>query len=131
MGITVSWDDQQQTVARMRFVGEWSLDDFRAANLQTVMLVRSVEHEVYVISDLLASDEMPIGILWQLRTISGMRPSNWGGGIALTKNVIIKNVVDILGRIYMGPQQQRLFVVTTEEEAETVIARLKRQDQRL
>ncbi len=129
MGITVSWDDQQQTAVRMRFVERWSLDDFRGANLQTVLLVRSVEHKVYVISDLLASEELPIGILWQLRDIAGMRPSNWGGGIALTKNVIIKSMVDILGRIYMGQQQQRLFVVATEEEVAAVIARLKQLDQ--
>ncbi len=131
MGITVSWDDEQQTIVRMRFVGGWSLADFRAANLQVVMLVRSVEHPVYVLSDVRASDDIPIGILWQLRDIAGMRPPNWGGGIALTKNVIIKSVVDILGQIYMGAQQQRLFVVMTEEEAGTVIARLKRLDQRL
>jgi hypothetical protein len=131
MGITVSWDDQQQTVVRMQFAGEWSLEDFRGANLQTVTLVRSVDHPVYVLSDLRASGDIPLGILWQLRDIAGMRPSNWGGGIALTKNVIIKSVVDVLGRIYMGQQEQRLFVVATEEEAEAVIARLKREDQRL
>ncbi len=131
MGITVGWDDEQQTIVRMHFVGGWSLDDFRAANLQVILLVRSVEHKVYVISDLLASDELPIGILWQLRDIAGMRPANWGGGIALTKNIIIKSVVDILGRIYMGQQQQRLFVVSTEEELAAVIARLKQLDQRL
>ena len=131
MGITVSWDDQQQTAVRMRFTERWSLDDFRGANLQAVLLVRSVEHKVYVISDLLASEEMPIGILWQLRDIAGMRPPNWGGGIALTKNVIIKSIVDILGRIYMGQQQQRLFVVATEEEVAAVIARLKQLDQGL
>ncbi len=131
MGITVSWDDEQQTLVRMRFVGAWSLDDFRLANLQTIMLVRSVDHPVYVLSDLRASGDIPLGILWQLRNIAGMRPPNWGGGIALTRNVIIKSVVDILGRVYMGQQQQKLFVVATEEQVEAVIARLKREDERL
>ena len=131
MGISVGWDDETQSVVRMSFTGAWSLADFRLATLQTAALVRTVEHRAYVIADMRESGDIPLGILWQLRDLAGGRPKNWGGGIALTRSVIARNVVDILGHIYMGQQHQRLFVVAVQKEADVIIARWKEQDQGL
>lgn len=130
MAITVEWDDEARTIVRMSSCEAWDLDEFRHACLQSMALVRSVRHSVYVLSMIYLNFPIPHGILWQLRDLNKMRPPNWGGGIAITQDSFVTTLVATLSQIYMERNENRLFIVKSEAEAYRVIAELKQQDQR-
>jgi hypothetical protein len=129
MGVTVAWDDEEHTVVRLTLSDMWSAEDLRAIGIQTILLLRSVPHPVYVITDFSASKSLPIGVFWQARELNRMRAPNWAGGIAITHDPLIKNLIDIFARVYLGKQQRRSFIVTTYEEAYEIINRLKKDNQ--
>ena len=131
MAITVEWDDEAHTIVRTASQEEWDLDEFRHACLQSMALVRSVRHSVYVLSALYLNFTIPYGILWQLRDLNQLRPPNWGGGVAITRDNFAATLVSTLSQIYMQRNENRLFVVKNEVEAYEVIAKLRQQDQGL
>jgi hypothetical protein len=47
MPITVSWDDDQKTITRVAFDGNFTFDDIMDAWQAELELVRSVQHPVY------------------------------------------------------------------------------------
>jgi hypothetical protein len=128
MGVAVEWDDDQQTIIRMILSGHWTLAEFTSANTKTVLMVRTVRHPVYVISDLRTTEHIPLGIFWKLREISGQRPRNWGGGIVISDNGFAASLVDMFAQVYM-PNERRLFVVRTNDEAYAAIEKLKTESQ--
>lgn len=130
MAIQVGWDDEEHTIVRMVLDNTWDLAEFRDACYQTMALIRTVSHPVYVLSNITLPPTIPYGLLWQLRDLNRMRPPNWGGGIAIAKDSFVTTLVATLSQIYMEQQKQRLFVVTSEAEGYAVITRLKGDDRK-
>jgi len=129
MGITVAWEDEQQTIIRLTYEGVWENEEFRNSSYQSMVMMRSVNHPVYVINDFTKSEMPPLGVLWQARSTNQMRPSNWGGGVAITSDSVIRSLIDVFIHVYMLSRQQRdQFVVSTNEAALEIIARLKREN---
>jgi hypothetical protein len=126
MGVTVAWDDEEQTVVRLTVSDTWSAEELRATGIKTILLLRSVPHPVYVITDFSASKHLPIGVFWQARELSQMRAPNWAAGIAITQDMLVKNLIDIFARIYLDNKERRSFVVRTNEEAYEIINALKK-----
>lgn len=125
MGVTVGWDDDQQMIIRLSFSGVWTNVELRSAGLQSILMIRSVQHPVYVISDFSSSENVPIGVLWQARELNQLRPSNWEAGITVTQDVFLKNMLELFGLIYMMGRHRRLYVVRTLKEAYKLIDKLK------
>lgn len=130
MAITVDWDDEAQTIIRMVLDDGWDLVEFRDACYQTMAMIRTVPHLVYVVSHVTLPPTIPYGLLWQLRDLNRMRPANWGGGVAVARDSFVTTLVSTLSQIYMERQQHRLFVVRSDAEGYEIIAKLKQQDQK-
>ncbi len=129
MGVTTAWDDEEQTIARLIFQEPWDAEQLRSAGTQSILMLRSVSHSVYVISDFSTSGRLPLGTFWQARELNRIRAPNWNAGIAITNDMVIINLVDIFRRVYLGQRQQRIFVVKTNEEAYEIINKLKKDAQ--
>ena len=126
MGITVAWDDAEQTIVRMNFIGRWTNDELRSVGTQSILMLRSTQHPVYVVSDFTASASVPVGVLWQARDLNQMRPSNWEAGITITQDALARNLLELFGVIYLGQRRKRIYAVRTVEEALELIGKLKR-----
>ena len=111
--------------------GNWTLDEFRNASYQTMALIRTVSHPVYVLSDFSLTTSFPYGLLWQLRDLNQMRPSNWAAGIAIAQDNFATKLVAVLSQVYMERNKNRLFVVQSEADGHQIIVHLKQQDQGL
>lgn len=127
MGISVGWDDREQTIVRMTFVGQWTNEELRVTGLQAILMVSSVKQPVYVISDFSASDNLPIGVLWQARDLNRLRPANWAAGITITQDFLVKNLLDAFGLIYLLSRRHRLYVVRGLDEAYAIIRQIKQE----
>ncbi|MEO8392375.1 MAG: hypothetical protein ABI700_05215 [Chloroflexota bacterium] len=129
MAVTVSWEDDEHTVLVLSFADDWTLDEFRDASVQAILMVRSTAEPVYVISDFSQAKSIPLGILWQARDINRLRPANWTAGITISHDWLLKNLLDVFSKVYMGQEQRRVYVVKTEAEAKELIRKLKRDNQ--
>lgn len=128
MGITVAWQDEQETIIRMNYRGFWTNEDFHDAGVRAIMMARSRTDPIYVVSDYTESETAPLGVLWQARDLSQMRPSNWAGGVTVTQDMFLKSLLEIFVHIYMLRHHQRnQFLAASSDEALEIIARLKKE----
>ena len=128
MGVTVRWDDDDKTILRLTYQGEWSIEELGTAGLEAIELVSSVAYRVYVINDFRLSAFPPLGALWEGRQLTRMRPANWAGGAIIVRDSVIKNLLDIFMHVYLGPRfQDHQFIVSSDEQARAVITRLKQE----
>ena len=128
MAITVEWDDETHTIIRMVGQDAWDLAELRRTSQQAMTMIRSVPNLVYVLSDFSQTPGIPFGILWELRDLNQMRPTNWAGGIAIAQDSFVTTLVASLSQIYMERQKNRLFVAKNEADAYEIIARWKSED---
>ncbi len=125
MAIRVEWADEDCTTLRMKYEGHWTIDELRRSGTDAIMMIRTVHHPVYVISDFTTSDSVPVGVLWQARDLHQMRPPNWEAGITVTSDGLAKSLLDLFGLVYMGQRRRRLYVAASNEEAQKIVDRLK------
>lgn len=125
MSIMVDWDDEDHTIVRMKYKGDWTNDELRRIGTHAIMMIRTVEHLVYVINDFTESAGVPVGVLWQAGDLNQMRPANWAAGVSITGDRLARNLLDLFGSVYMEQRKHQLYVVKTNEEALEVIKELK------
>lgn len=128
MGITAKWDDQEQTVLVMAFTENWTLDELRQVGMDALLMLRTVSHPVYVVSDFLESTGVPSGVLWQARDLHQLRPSNWEAGITVSTDAYARDLLALFGEVYMGSRRDRLYIVGSREEAIHLINGLKSEE---
>ncbi len=129
MGVTVKWDDSEQTIVRMTFSGHWTNEELHTYGLQAILMIRSVNHPVYEINDFRESDGLPLGVLWKARDLNQLRPANWAAGISVTQDGLAKSLLETFGLIYLMQRRSRLFIVSNDEEAYEIIHKLKQDNQ--
>jgi hypothetical protein len=129
MGVTVMWDDDEQSIVRLNFEGDWKLDELRAIGQRGMLMMHSVDHPVCMITDFTRSKTLPLGILWQTRELYRLRPENWRTSIVITQDAIIRNLAEIFSQFYMIPRQHALFIVKTDPEARQIVAKWKQDRQ--
>lgn len=125
VGITVKWDDSEQTILLMEYKGHWTVEELREIGTDAILMIRTVQHPVYVVSDFTESAGVPIGVLWQARDLNQLRPPNWEAGITITGDALARNLLDLFGHVYLGARRMRLHAVGSRAEAERLITCLK------
>ncbi len=129
MPIIVAWDNDEKTIVRETFTGEWDWDDLDEANLNKITsMIESVDHRVDLLADLSESGDLPPGhpLRKGYEHMSGF-PENWGMVAAVSQNLLYRMLLKALKRIF-PTITARLFVVTTIEEAYEVIKAERQKD---
>ncbi len=129
MGIVAVWEDEDQTVIRMTFQGNWSLDELHEVGLQTILMIRGVTHPVYEINDFTETTAFPLGVLWLARDLNRLRPSNWAAGITVTSDKVAESLLETFGQIYLSRKQEQLYSVMSLDQAYALIDKLKQEAQ--
>jgi hypothetical protein len=127
MSVTAAWEDPEQTIVRLTFSENWTIEELHETGRESILMIRSVKHPVYVISDFSASATLPLGVLWKARDLNQMRPPNWEAGISITQDTLAKNLLDLFRHIYLGQRGRRIYVVRTNPEALELIDKLKKE----
>jgi hypothetical protein len=79
MGVSVYWDDAEQTVMCLSFVGAWTWDEFDAEITKLYITVRSVSHPVHILVDIRYTAPQTSGPAWKsLSRALRMLPENTG-----------------------------------------------------
>lgn len=123
MTVNVCWDDEDKTIARMDFIGEWTWEEVRQAVTQMRAMMGEVTYNFNFIIDVSEGIGAPSPFLSQLRNV--MQNSNPYMGITvlmgLNDAILIfwKIFVQVYGRLI---RRDRYAYAKTAEEARTIIA---------
>jgi hypothetical protein len=101
MPVTTQWDNPEQTVIRMDFVGRWTWDEFFAANSQLMRLFASVPHIVDILVDNTQNQLLlPEGTMARARKVFGDAPPNRGFMVIVGANALVRMFFPLYQKIY-------------------------------
>lgn len=119
--ITLKWDNDEKTILRYTFQGNWNWDDYLESLTIGRKMMAEVEHEVSIINDMRQMTQLPPNFVNTARNVITSRPDNTGLAVFLTTNAFFQATHRILGRI-LEEVPIRYILVSTEEEAYQKIA---------
>lgn len=125
MGVIAAWEDKERTIIRLTFAQHWTNEELHSAGMDSIQMIRSVTHPVYVISDFSASATLPVGILWKARDLNRSRPPNWAAGITITHDSLTLSLIEMFRLVYLGQRGKHIYVVRSNPEAMALIDKLK------
>ncbi len=99
MGITVSWDNEQQSIIRYEAKGRWDWIDFDRAVERAFTMTEQLEHTVDALFDLRKSAELPNGAVIHFRRWISVLPANRGSIVVVSNRESAHILVDMLRRI--------------------------------
>jgi hypothetical protein len=128
MPIHVKWHNEARTIIRYEFEGVWTWDDLYAAIRDVNTMMGSVPYRVDVIITMFNSRTVPSGALVHMRSGSTRAASNWGMGVFVGNNPLVKALLTAFTKVY--PRfNQRYAIAASLEEAEALIT--SRRDEKL
>src|SRR5262245_22756963 len=121
MSVSANWDNEQQTIIRYSFDGNWTWNEFYAAVNQSHALQDSVSHRVDVILDLGESYVVPEGALMQMRRLAGINHPNTGVRIIVSRNSTLSVLFDTFTRVY-NRNAEKYYLASSMEQAYAIIS---------
>jgi hypothetical protein len=101
MPIKVEWVNQQRTIIHYNIIGNWTWDDYDAANAITEDMIKSVDHQVALICDLSSSTAIPPRVLSNVgRSLRQKRSPNISHIVTVGITGLLRNLTDVLGTLY-------------------------------
>ncbi len=124
MGITVTWDDEEQTMLYLHFEPEWMWDTYYTAIRQVETLAGTVTHEVDLIVDVRDVGRVPGDYILHARRGLSLLPDNFGRAalIGTGAQPLLSVTVDLLQRAF-PVWKDRLFFAESLPEARAELAR--------
>lgn len=101
MPIKVEWVNQQRTIIHYNVIGNWTWDDYKAANAITDDMVKSVDHPVALICDFSFSTAIPPRMLSNIgRSLRQKRSPNVSHIVTVGITGLLRNLTDVLSTLY-------------------------------
>lgn len=102
MGISIGWDNEEKTIMRFEYVGEWTWESFYENIEAANHLMDTVNHPVVSIIDMSASNHLPFGAGVHIRNVIRMSQSHNNSGISVFYNAdrIVQAMIDVLKKSY-------------------------------
>jgi hypothetical protein len=119
MGITVLWDNDEQTAIRYVLDGTWTWEDMRAAIATSNAMLEQANRKIDFLYDMTHSDGIPNGILSHLRSLVGREQPNTGrqlivGAKKSVTTAMARRLLSIVEKVY-GANWQIAFADTLDE----------------
>ena len=121
MGIEVTWDNDQKTIVRHTYKGQWTVSDFYKCVDESAEMLQSVDHPVDLIIDMLHCDSPPQGIIPAYQYADRRVPENQRLIVMVQIGVIRQAYDRIVDKIAPRAGENR-HQVETLDEAYAVIA---------
>jgi hypothetical protein len=101
MPIKVEWVNQQHTIIHYNIIGNWTWDDYDAANAIATDMVKSVDHKVAIICDFSSSTAIPPRVLSNIgRSLRQKRSPNVSHIVTVGVSGLLRNLTDVLRTLY-------------------------------
>ena len=100
MGISVKWDNSEQTVIRFVYTGQWTFGDLFDAMESARDLMDTVNHPVHGIIDMQDSKLMPNGVLSLGRNVTMRKHPNQGKSIVVGASGFARTLYDVYRKVH-------------------------------
>jgi hypothetical protein len=115
-GVGLCWDNEQKTVLRYTFVGDWTWDEYLERLNEGRNMMAEVEHSVCILNDMQKIGKLPPNFASTAKSVISSRPKNTGLAIFVTSNAFFKVMYRVLAQLIPNVPTEYILV-TTEEEA--------------
>ena len=132
MGIRITWEDSEKTIARFRIEAPWKMDDIYSATaaVKAERKVENLQHPIGVILDATGIDSLPSGIIQNTAPmIKAMQPDTRLIVVA-SPNRFHAAMHGIFSKLYTKYADVFMFATSVEEARRLIYERLKRAAQR-
>ena len=117
--IELSWDNDEKTIILGKFHKGWTVNDLIDVMKETHNLVESVEHNVYIMFDLLDAGNVPSGGISNFRSIATKLHPRIKMIIDVSDSMLVEALTNVFKSIYK--EGSRVYVVKTFDEAYKLI----------
>ena len=123
MKLQVDWDNPEKTIIRITYTEKWTWNDFYAANMEAVAMMKTVPQTVHFLADFRQSRSLPLGgaITHARAALTGL-PDNWGILVIVSTSVLIQRLVTIFRTAFTTKLGTKTYSVTSIDEAYRLIA---------
>jgi hypothetical protein len=117
MAINVDWDNEEKTIVRFLYSGQWNMSELSAAVQESNKLMDRVNHSVGCIIDIRDSNLIPSGVLSMGRSVVVRKHPNQGNSIVVGANTFIVAMFDVFRKVYHTKfvEAEYKFVRTLDE----------------
>lgn len=123
MPIQVRWDDEEKTVLRYIYEGEWAWREWHEVIDQSKQMIHQVDHPVYVVLDT-ANGKMPPGTLSYFNQVSSECNDCVVMVILIGADWFIQRLFNIYSKLRWG-KNRRFTVAVTLENANQIVQQHK------
>lgn len=128
MSVLVDWFNSEKTIILQTFEGKWTWEEFNKACATAAELMRTVEHEVHLVSDFIPSISMPVGgAIRHAQNVTSQYPSNWGLLVVISDKKFIEMLVNSFRRIFSRGVGGKTYHAETFDEAKTIISQYEKE----
>ncbi len=122
MSVSVTWDNDQQTILRFQFAECWEWNDFQAAIQDSQVLLATVGHIVDVIADFQDSRLVPTETLARLAYVGGPSPINLGNIVVVGSQAFSMTTLSLF-RTYYRSVAEAFEVTHSVERGRALLAK--------
>lgn len=124
MGMSVRWLNQDKTVIHHCTNGAWTWAEFYAIHYQVLKMMRSVEHEVSLITQFLDKDtlKMPEQLSRHAQNLFQNFPDNHGMTIFVGERIVLRTVIVTLSKVIPTNVTKSFKSVTTLADAYNLLS---------
>ena len=115
MSIQVVWDNDEKTIIRYTYQGQWTWDELAAVLEEAYALLDTVDHPVDFIIDLRQSVLLPKDALRHGERVAQAVHPNEGRSVVVGANMLVSRLADVFYKIYRRTSKQFRFVATLDE----------------
>ena len=127
MKITIAWDNAEQSILYCAYTGDWVLEEYLASIDESVSRVRSVDHRVDVVVNVVdrAAQTPPLWGLrsWRYALINS--PHNKGVTVVIPASAGVRAFAVALNRIARLRPDNRILTADSLDEARLLIQSLR------
>lgn len=100
MPISITWDDEAQSVLRLTYESRWTWDEFYEAFRLSGRYLRSADYEVSVINDVSGDTQPPQNLMGNLQTCLESLAPNVGLIVFVGDDLYAAAVVEVMRGMY-------------------------------
>ncbi len=115
MPVQIVWDDEEKTMLRHIYQGEWTWQEFDVAVATAYTWIESVPHRVHIIVDLRQTGPLPANVLLHIRGLADRAHPRIGKTIIVGTNAFLQRLYDVFTSVYAIPHNHVILAPTLEE----------------
>jgi len=121
MGITVTWDDPQQSTLLVTYDRFWNWVEFDRAVKDVFTRIENADHTIHLIFDVTQSPFPPDGAMWRFKRVASIKHANTGQIVFVGSNLFLQSMANAVLKLV---KKHDFIFIRTLDDARKLLARV-------